>query len=103
MLFRVNWMAQSRQGPLAPAWRKALESTSAQQSGLMLSGFNLADLGHFLGLFLQEKEQLSGNAERLLLCVGGLCLGNVTLHFGSSPGGYLLSIYVFNNMFTASL
>lgn len=98
----TQWPGAGRDPPLQPEGKR-LSSTSTQPSGFMLSGFNLADLGHFLGLFLQENEQLPGNAERLLLCVGGLCLGSVTLRFGSSPGGYLLSVYVFNNMFTVSL
>lgn len=39
---------------------KPLSDSSTQRSSLLLSGFRLADLGHFLGLFLPEKEQLSG-------------------------------------------
>jgi len=38
---------------------KHSSGTSTQQSSLMLSGFNLADSGHFLWLFLKEKERLS--------------------------------------------
>lgn len=82
---------------------RPLSDSSTQRSSLLLSGFRLADLGHFLGLFLPEKEQLSG-WERwavVTLCVCGWAVsGWCYLHFGSSLGGYLLSVFIFHQMFT---
>lgn len=103
MSYHVNWMPWGGQGSSLQPQGKHWNGTSTQQSGL-LSGFNVADLGCFPGLFLQEKQQLScWEAEQLVFRAGGLCLGDVTLHFASSLGGYLLPVCVFNNMFTVSI
>lgn len=80
---------------------KRLSDSSTQQSRLLLSGFHLANLGHFLGLFLLEKEQRSGWERWAVVTGRGWAVsGWCYLHVGSSLGGYLLSIYIFHHTFT---
>lgn len=60
---------------------KHLNGTSTQQSSLVLSRFNLAGLGHFLGLFLQEKEQLSCWECWAVVIVHGWAVSGQCIHF----------------------